>query len=79
MADETPKTLTDKGAQIVRRGGADGQSDDDILILEILDKMPGISANDCKSFFVALRLEFGEDARYALKNGHVSFEKRKPQ
>lgn len=79
MSDESPKVLTEKGSAILRRGGSDDASDDDLLVLEIIARAPGINADDCRAFFVALRLEFGEDALHALKNGHATFEKRKPQ
>jgi hypothetical protein len=71
-----PQVLTEKGQRIVKRGGADGQTDDDLLVLEILNRAPGIPAADAQAFFVALRQEFGEDALHAIRNGHVKFAKR---
>lgn len=79
MVDEAPKVLSEKGRQIVARGGADNQSDDDMLLLEIAAKMPGMAQADLAKVFVNLRLEYGEDARRALRDGHVQIEERKPQ
>lgn len=79
MADEQPKVLSEKGRQILARGGADNQSDDDMLVLEIAAKMPGMSQADLAKVFVNLRLEYGEEARRALADGHVQIEARKPQ
>ena len=79
MADEQPKVLSEKGRRIVARGGADDQTDDDMLLLEIAAKMPGMCQADLAKVFVNLRLEYGEDARRALANGHVRIELRKPQ
>lgn len=79
MADETPKVLSDKGRAILARGGADGMTDDDLLLLEIAAKMPGMPQADLARVFVSLRLEYGEDARRALADGAVQIEPRKPQ
>ena len=78
MADH-PQRLTDKGARIVARGGQDGFSDDDMLVLEIAKRAPGASRDDIKAFFIALREEFGEEALRAIRTGHAVFEERKPQ
>ena len=74
-----PKVLTEKGARIVVRGGADGQSDDDMLLLEIAARAPGMSKDDLALCFVNLRIEYGEDALRAIRTGHVQFSPRKPQ
>lgn len=66
--------LSERGKRIVRRGGADGQSDDDMLLLEIMAAAPGLSKDDLQKCFVALRMEYGMDARDALRTGHVKFE-----
>ena len=66
--------LTPIGENIVRRGGDDLQSDDDMLFLELTKRAPGLSPEDHKRCFIALRVEFGEDALYAIRNGHVHFE-----
>lgn len=79
MGDELPKVLTEKGAAIVKRGGADGVTDDDLLVLEIAARAPGLSQQDLAQCFVNIRLEYGEDALRAIKSGHVKFEPRKPQ
>lgn len=78
MVDETPKVLSEKGRTILARGGADGQTDDDMLVLEIAAKMPGMAQADLAKVFVNLRLEYGEEARRALADGHMQIEPRKP-
>lgn len=79
MGDEAPKVLTEKGRDIVKRGGADGLSDDDLLVLEIAQRAPGMSQQDMALCFVNLRIEYGEEALRAIRTGHVQFEERKPQ
>lgn len=74
-----PKVLTEKGRTIVARGGADGASDDDMLLLEIAARAPGMSKDDLALCFVNLRLEYREDALRAIRTGHVKFQERKPQ
>lgn len=64
------------GQSIVSRGGHDDASDDDILLLELMSRAPGMSRSDYEKCFVALRQEFGEDALRAIQNGHVKFEER---
>lgn len=78
MTDD-PQRLTEKGAHILRRGGADGLSDDDLLVLEIVKRAPGMSKTDVETCFVNIRMEYGEDALNAIQSGHVQFEERKPQ
>lgn len=68
--------LADRGKQIVRRGGADALSDDDMLLLELTKRAPGLSKDDLQSCFVALRMEYGADALAAIRTGHVRFEER---
>lgn len=68
--------LSDKGERIVRRGGADGQSDDDMLLLEIAARAPGLSSEELERCFVAIRMEYGDDALDAIRTGHVKFEAR---
>jgi hypothetical protein len=68
--------LTDKGADILRRGGHDDQDDDGMLILELAKRMPGESPDGLQQIFVALRVQYGEDALHALKSGHVKMEPR---
>jgi len=74
-----PKILTENGHRILSRGGADGVSDDDLLVLEILKRAPGMSQADLQTCFVEIRMEYGEDAVKAIKSGHVKFAKSKPQ
>jgi hypothetical protein len=71
--------LADKGKTIVRKGGADGQSDDDLLLLEIVKRAPALSKEDLQSCFVAIRMEYGTDALDAIRSNHIHFEERKPQ
>lgn len=68
--------LADKGQRIVRRGGADNQSDDDMLLLELTSRAPGLDRSDLEKLFVALRMEYGPDALDAIQAGHVHFELR---
>lgn len=69
--------LTPFGQSIIRRGGHDDQSDDDMLLLELMSRAPGMSKEDYQACFVALRLEYGEDALRAIQTGHVVFEERR--
>lgn len=71
--------LSDKGDRIVKRGGADDQSDDSMLINEIVARAPGLSQEDLQRCFVAIRMEYGEDALDAIRSGHVKFEERTPR
>ena len=68
--------LNDLGESIVRRGGHDDISDDELVFLELVKRAPGLSQEDYQKLFVALRMQCGEDALYALQNGHVTFEER---
>lgn len=76
-AADDPQVLTEKGRKIVARGGADGQTDDDLLVLEIAQLCPGAPVADLQAIFVALRTEYGEDALRAIRTGHVKIEPRK--
>lgn len=71
--------LADKGQTIVRKGGADGQSDDDLLLLELTARAPGLSQEDLQRCFVAARMEYGADALNAIRTGHIRFEERPRQ
>lgn len=68
--------LSDKGEHITRRGGADDQSDDDMLLLEIVKRAPALSQDDLQRCFIAIRMEYGTDALDAIRSGHVRFEER---
>lgn len=68
--------LTPFGKRVVQRGGADGYADDDLLLLELIAKAPGLDRSDLERCFVALRMEYGEEALRAIKSGHVAFEER---
>jgi len=79
MAANDPQRLTEKGAHILRRGGANGVDEEGMIILEILKRAPGMSKADLQACFVALRMEYGEHALDAIQSGHCQFEARKPQ
>lgn len=66
--------LTPIGSEIVRKGGHDLATDDDMLLLEIQKRAPGLSITDYRKVFVDLRLNYGEEALYAIRSGHVQFE-----
>lgn len=66
--------LSDLGRRIVSRGGHDDASDDDMLLMELIRRAPGMSRDDYQKCFVALRTEYGEDALAAIRSGHVKFE-----
>lgn len=68
-------TLTERGKEIVRRGGHDDATQDDLLFLEILNRAPGLTPDDHERVFVALLEAYGEDALKAVQSGHVQFEK----
>lgn len=67
--------LNDKGWAILRHGGHDDASDDDLLFLEIAQRAPNMSREDHKQVFIALRMQYGEEALRAIRTGHVQFEK----
>jgi hypothetical protein len=62
------------GETIVRRGGADDQSRDDLLVLELMKRAPGLEREELQAIFVACLTEYGEDALEAVQSGHVQFE-----
>ena len=66
--------LDDLGQSIVRKGGHDDVSDDELLLLELVKRAPGMAMEDYKTAFVALREEYGEEALRAIQTGHVQFE-----
>lgn len=74
-----PISLTPKALDAIKRGGADDVSDDQMLLAELVARAPGMSQHDLQQCFIALRMEYGEDALRAIRTGHVQFEKRKPQ
>lgn len=65
--------LNHMGEKIVRRGGDDKFDDDGLLIAEIMQRAPGMSLTDYQQTFIALRVEYGEEALRAVQTGHVSF------
>lgn len=68
--------LSEEGKRIVSRGG--GEADDDaMVIMELMNRAPGLTLPEYQELFVALRMECGGDALYALRNGHVTFVERK--
>ena len=62
-----------RGEAILRKGGHDDASDDDMLIMEIAKRAPGLSKDDLEEIFVNARLEYGEDALRAVQSGHMQF------
>jgi hypothetical protein len=68
--------LSDRGHSIVRKGGHDDVSDDDLVILEILKRAPGLSKRDLEACFISIISEYGNDALAAITSGHVRFEER---
>ncbi len=84
--DDQPRTspldavsLTEKAARAVQRGGDDTMTEDQMLIAEIVARAPGMSSADLEKCFVAIRVEYGEDALDAIRKGYVRFDARKPQ
>ena len=69
-------SINKNGHALLKHGGADHVSDDDLLVLEIAKRAPGMPPADLKTCFIKLRQEFGEDALRAIRTGHVQFEER---
>lgn len=67
-------TLSEFGKSIVRKGGHDDQDDDGMLILELAQRLPGLSVGDLQKVFVAMRVQYGEEALQALREGYVVIE-----
>jgi hypothetical protein len=75
MADaRKPYSLSPIGQEIVRRGGADGQSQDDLVVLELVSRAPGMTPMEYQQCFISIMEEYGEDALFAIRNGYVKFE-----
>jgi hypothetical protein len=74
---EESLSLNDFGKSIVRRGGHDDTSDDDLLLMELMARAPGMTQEECGRCFVDLRLQYGEDALRAIRSGAVTFKERK--
>lgn len=66
------------GSNILRRGGHDDASNDDLLFLELVKRAPGLSKEDYGRLFVAIMEEYGENALAAIRSGHVQFEEVAP-
>lgn len=71
-----PVYLTENALSILRRGGSDTTSDDQMVLLEILKRAPGMDAEGLKACFIGLRMEYGDDALRAVRSGHVQFKER---
>lgn len=69
-------TLSPIGQNIDRRGGVDGETDDAALVREIVKRAPGLAREDLESCFIAIMMEYGEDALFAIRKGYVKFEER---
>lgn len=68
--------LSPIGQDIVRKGGHDDASNDDMLFIELVARAPGLTKEEYGELFVAIMLEYGEDALFAIRNGYVQFEER---
>ncbi len=73
--------LNHVGQRIVKRGGDrslenidPNEADDTLLIMEVMQRAPNMSPEDYQTTFVALRMEYGEDALQAVRSGHVQFQ-----
>lgn len=85
---ETPKEiqvidggcyLTEKGHEIVKRGGHDAIDEDEMLLYEVLHRAPGMPVEELQNAFIAIKMEYGNDALKAIRSGHVQFEKARPE
>lgn len=68
--------LTDDGARVVHRGGDDAVNGEEMVLLEIVHRAPGMTRDDLQSCFIAIMQQYGADALKAIRSGHVKFEKR---
>lgn len=75
-----PIVLNHAGRKIFNRGGDKRfdnvdpvEADDSLLIFEIMGRAPNMDPADYEEVFIALRLEYGEDALDAVRSGHVQF------
>lgn len=68
--------LSTSAAAILRRGGHDSVSDDQMLLMELANRAPGMSQDDLRKCFIVCRMEYGDDALRAVRGGHVQFAKR---
>ena len=66
--------LDKRGEEILRKGGHDDASDDDMVIMEIVKRAPGMNADELQRKFVELRLLFGDELLRAIQRGDVYFE-----
>lgn len=69
--------LTTSATAILRRGGHDSLSDDQMLVMELAKLAPGMSPEDLQKCFIACRMEYGKDALAALREGYIRFDERK--
>lgn len=76
MQSDGGMVLSEAGKKIVDAGGADGISDDTMVMLEVISRAPGMNEKDLALCCVNLRMEYGEEALRAIKTGHVKFAKR---
>lgn len=73
------RPLNEVELDILRRGGADGLSDDGMLLLELRHRAPGDSLEGYQAMFIALMENTNGDTKealWAIRNGHVKFEAR---
>lgn len=68
--------LNDEGRRVLRRGGHDGVTDDTLLMLEIIERAPGMNEGDLRHCFIAAMDQYGSDALKAIRSGHIQFKAR---
>ena len=71
--------LTAGASDILRRGGADNLSDDQMLLMELTKRAPGLSPEELRQCFVSCLLEYGDSALRAVREGYVQFKRRAPK
>ena len=76
MNDQGETYLNDDGRRVLRRGGQDGVSDDTLLMLEIIERAPGMTEGDLRHCFIAAMEQYGSDALKAIRSGHIQFKPR---
>lgn len=79
MTNDRRIHLTPQAQEIVAKGGDDDISDDQMLLMEIAKRAPGMLPDELQRCFIAIRMEYGEESLRAIRTGHVQFEERKPQ
>lgn len=68
--------LTDEGRRVLNRKGDDSVSDDTMVMLELIDRAPGMNEGDLRLCFVSVVEQYGNDALKAIRSGHVQFQRK---